>query len=66
MNGDLSVSIMAGLDRDAADNKPDGEEQQQSGGHLDINDADDRMKRYYGMSLLSVHSFVNTKQKTVQ
>ncbi|XP_071539505.1 uncharacterized protein [Panulirus ornatus] len=49
MNGDLSVSIMAGLDRDAADNKPDGEEQQQSAGHLDINDADDRMKRYYGI-----------------
>ncbi|XP_042236754.1 uncharacterized protein LOC121875982 isoform X3 [Homarus americanus] len=49
LNGDLSMSAITGLDRDAADNKPDGEEQQQSAGHLDINDADDRMKRYYGI-----------------
>ncbi|ROT65661.1 putative protein Daple-like isoform X4 [Penaeus vannamei] len=49
LNGDLGGSALLGLDRDAADNQPDGEEQQQSGSHLDINDADDRMKRYYGI-----------------
>ncbi|XP_069195157.1 uncharacterized protein [Procambarus clarkii] len=49
MNGDIILDAMTGLDRDADDNKPDGEEQQQSAGHLDINDADDRMKRYYGI-----------------
>ncbi|XP_069946457.1 uncharacterized protein [Cherax quadricarinatus] len=48
MNGDINMEAMIGLDRDADDNKPDGEEQQ-SAGHLDINDADDRMKRYYGI-----------------
>lgn len=40
---------MMTLDRDAADNKPDGEEQQQPTNHMDISDADDRMKRYYGV-----------------
>ncbi|XP_076055602.1 uncharacterized protein LOC143033881 isoform X3 [Oratosquilla oratoria] len=39
--------IALGLDRSA--NKPDGEEQQETLNHLDINDADDRMKRYYGI-----------------
>lgn len=47
-NGDISTGSMLTLDRNAADNKPDGEEQQHSSSHLDINDADDRMKRYYG------------------
>ncbi|KAK3860359.1 hypothetical protein Pcinc_033578 [Petrolisthes cinctipes] len=48
-NGDLNPGSMLTLDRNAADNKPDGEEQQHSSSHLDINDADDRMKRYYGI-----------------
>ena len=48
MNGDIGNPVMLGMDRDAEDNKPDGEEQQHSGSHLDISDADDRMKRYYG------------------
>ncbi|XP_068221414.1 uncharacterized protein [Palaemon carinicauda] len=49
MNGDIGNPAFLGLDRDAEDNKPDGEEQQHSGSHLDISDADDRMKRYYGI-----------------
>ncbi|XP_066938047.1 uncharacterized protein [Macrobrachium rosenbergii] len=49
MNGDIGNPALLGLDRDAEDNKPDGEEQQHSGSHLDISDADDRMKRYYGI-----------------
>ncbi|KAK7079998.1 hypothetical protein SK128_026243, partial [Halocaridina rubra] len=49
MNGELGGSSVLDLDRDAEDNKPDGEEQQHSGSHLDISDADDRMKRYYGI-----------------
>lgn len=56
LNGDLGGSALLGLDRDAADNQPDGEEQQQSGSHLDINDADDRMKRYYGNFDLHLYS----------
>ena len=35
-------------DRDALDNKPDGEEQRLSPLNLDTNDADEKMKRYYG------------------
>lgn len=50
LNGDHNMRGMMTLDRDAADNKPDGEEQQQPTNHMDISDADDRMKRYYGMS----------------
>lgn len=49
LNGDSSMRPMMTLDRDAADNKPDGEEQQHPTNHMDINDADDRMKRYYGI-----------------
>ncbi|XP_045129278.1 uncharacterized protein LOC123515007 isoform X8 [Portunus trituberculatus] len=49
LNGDNSMRPMMTLDRDAADNKPDGEEQQHPTNHMDINDADDRMKRYYGI-----------------
>lgn len=48
LNGDNNMRGMMTLDRDAADNKPDGEEQQQPTNHMDISDADDRMKRYYG------------------
>lgn len=48
LNGDIGSSVL-GLDRDSEDNKPDGEEQQHSGSNLDISDADDRMKRYYGI-----------------
>ena len=51
LNGDHSMRSMITLDRDAADNKPDGEEQQHPTNHMDINDADDRMKRYYGQLL---------------
>lgn len=49
LNGDHDIRNMMTLDRDAADNKPDGEEQQQPTNHMDISDADDRMKRYYGV-----------------
>ncbi|XP_050711566.1 uncharacterized protein LOC126995740 isoform X6 [Eriocheir sinensis] len=49
LNGDHDIRSMMTLDRDAADNKPDGEEQQQPTNHMDISDADDRMKRYYGI-----------------
>ena len=44
----LKAADFASLDRDAIDNKPDGEEQTHNTSHLDINEADDRMKRYYG------------------
>ncbi|KAB7506640.1 hypothetical protein Anas_00276 [Armadillidium nasatum] len=37
------------MDRDSLDNKPDGEEQKSSPLNVDINEADDRMKRYYGI-----------------
>lgn len=67
MNGDLEELLsredltdsdfmkaldFASQDRDAIDNKPDGEEQTHNTSHLDINEADDRMKRYYGKKIL--------------
>ena len=49
--------IIGALDRDSEDNKPDGEEQPTTNqslndAQLDINQADDRMKRFYGMLIL--------------